>query len=109
MEQSRVKKYQEYRNSLKKIKDENLPSYTNHKISKKSADEVLNEQKEHTSSISTLSISYQQIFDATENREQESVIEKKIRNRYRLKIGLTVAGCLILLAVIVVAAILIFK
>lgn len=109
MEETRVNKYRQYRNSLNFKKGENLPSYTNHQISKKNADDVLNEKKESTSSISTLSISYQHIFEATKDKEDELLFDKKRRYKNRIKIGLIIAGCVILLAAIIVSAIFIFK
>lgn len=109
MEETRVKKYQQYRDSLKKRKGEILPSYTNHKISKKSADDVLNESREQTPTIPTLSISYQHIIEETKDREHETLLEKNRRKKYVLKIVLTIVGCLLLAAAITVAAIIIFK
>ena len=108
MEETRVKKYQNYRNSLSKRDGEVYASYTKHKISKTNVDDVLNEQKVETPSISTISISYQHIFDATKDKEEKSLIEIQRRRKHILKIVLISLGCALLLALIIVAAVLIF-
>lgn len=108
MEETRVKKFKDYRNSLSKREGEVYTSYTKHQISKKDVDEILESKKDNTPSISTLSISYEQIFEASQAQDTKDIIEVKRRRKYILKIVLIALGCTLLVAAIIVSAILIF-
>lgn len=108
MTETRVNKYKNYRNSLTKREGEVFASYTKHKINKKTADEVLNETRDETPSISTLSISYEHIYNATKDKEEKSLLEIKQRKKHIIKNTLIISGCVLLLTVIVVIAFLIF-
>ena len=108
MEETRVNKYKNYRNSLTKRDGEVLTSYTKHKVNKNNADDVLNKSRDDTPSISTLSISYEHIYDATKSQEEKSSFEIKQRKKHFIKNVLITSGCVLLLALIIVVAILIF-
>lgn len=112
MEQSRVKRYKEYRKALTDNGDDVLMTQSID-INKDINDERLKKREINGSSLSTLSVSYDQIMSATKDAEIENVAnQRRVRRakllRYIKILGL-VFGCLVLLAAIIVAGILIFR
>lgn len=112
MEQSRVKRYKEYRKALTDNGDDVLMTQSID-INKDINDERLKKREINRSSLSTLSVSYDQIMSATKDAEIQNVANQKRIRRAKLlrflKIVGLVIGCLILLAAIVTAGIFVFR
>lgn len=105
MEQTRVKKYKDYRNSLGKTDDQVL----NTTLDKKSDNEELIETPTPRVPRTTTTVSYDQIMEATNYSQKEDDLIAELKKKRMVNTILICVGILLLISVIVVSGILIFR
>jgi hypothetical protein len=105
MEQSRVKKYREYRESLGKKDDPVLKS----DIENKNLPEEIINPRSSLAPRTTTSVPYEQIMKETNYFQNEESLVNELKKKRILNIVLLCIGIAILLAIIVVTGILIFR
>jgi hypothetical protein len=105
MEQTRVKKYKEYRKTLGK-KDEQV--FLDTEKLDKSAEEIISHRNKETLHTTT-SIPYDEIMKETQYSQREEELVSLLKKKKILNIVLISVGVSILLAAIIIIGILIFK
>lgn len=105
MQETRVSKFKEYRQSLSKKINDTVPNNSNQE-KPKTADDILNSPRIDTSS-STLSFSYDDIMKASHQNEQKSIDDEENQERKRKIIkyvlyGLALFGILAIIVTLIV-------
>ena len=106
MQETRVNKFKEYRQSLGKKINDTVPNNSNQE-KPKTADDILNSPRIDTSSSSTLSFSYDDIMKASHQNEQKSIDDEENQERKRKIIkyvlyGLALFGILAIIVTLIV-------
>ncbi|MEA5061321.1 MAG: hypothetical protein VB015_02800 [Erysipelotrichaceae bacterium] len=105
MEQTRVKKFKDYRNSLGKSDDAVLKST---KESESEVDDII-QQPASRSPRTTSTVPYDQIMQATDYSKKEETLIAELKKKRLMNTILICVGVLFLLVIIIVIGILIFK
>lgn len=82
MQETRVSKFKEYRQSLSKKINDTVPNNSN-QDNQKTADDILNSPRIDTSSSSTLSFSYDDIMKASHQNDQKPMDDEENQERKR--------------------------
>lgn len=109
MQETRIKKYKNYRLSLNQVEPDVLPyDVLIDNSENKTAEDVLSEKRQKTPTSSTLSVPFDEIMKAT-NSIDNSPNEKKYYDKKKiLKITLIIVACILIAAAIIASAIVIF-